>query len=343
MEYAIEFNRLVKLEMEVSLKVTGPPPGRRPGRSGDRSTARAGPPGPSRPGRAHLSPRRRARRAPGRRGAWTGSPPIAGQGSRRSTACRPRRTSSIRRTSTCAPPRSRTFAPARRRRRPASTAAADLPDGTACFASFSEDTIEVVALDESSRRAGVTLEPLGAAISGDPATARRLLADADSLPTDDKLKQPAARPGTSECWSASPPADISAPVVVRWAVGAPGRAIHARTIVEVGDGADAAFIEELVPSARGRWWPGAVHRDDRDPPWSARPPGHGEPAGVGPRPDRVPAAAGDPWRGRRPPLGARPTRRSRRTQPGRQHPGRRPQPGRAGGDRVRVRFPTSTT
>ena len=30
-----------------------------------------------------------------------------------------------------------------------------------------------------------------------------------------------------------------------------------------------------------------------------------------PRPDRVPAAAGDAWRGRRPPLGARPTRRCR--------------------------------
>ena len=41
---------------------------------------------------------------------------------------------------------------------------------------------------------------------------------------------------------------LDAPVVVRWTVGAPGRAIHARTIVELGDGAQASLVEELVPS-----------------------------------------------------------------------------------------------
>ena len=41
---------------------------------------------------------------------------------------------------------------------------------------------------------------------------------------------------------------LNAPIVVRWTVGAPGRAVHARTIVELGDGAEASLVEELVPS-----------------------------------------------------------------------------------------------
>ena len=41
---------------------------------------------------------------------------------------------------------------------------------------------------------------------------------------------------------------IDEPIVLRWAVGAPDRALITRTIIELGDGAEATILEELVPS-----------------------------------------------------------------------------------------------
>jgi Fe-S cluster assembly scaffold protein SufB len=41
---------------------------------------------------------------------------------------------------------------------------------------------------------------------------------------------------------------IDKPIVLRWAVGAPERALITRTIIELGDGAEATILEELVPS-----------------------------------------------------------------------------------------------
>jgi Fe-S cluster assembly scaffold protein SufB len=37
-------------------------------------------------------------------------------------------------------------------------------------------------------------------------------------------------------------------VVVRWLTGAPGRALLTRTVIEIGDGASASFVEELASS-----------------------------------------------------------------------------------------------
>ncbi len=41
---------------------------------------------------------------------------------------------------------------------------------------------------------------------------------------------------------------LTQPIVVRWSVGAPGRALHARTVVELGEGASASLVEEIVVS-----------------------------------------------------------------------------------------------
>ena len=41
---------------------------------------------------------------------------------------------------------------------------------------------------------------------------------------------------------------VAQPIVIRWAVGTPDRALISRTIVELGDGAEATVLEELVPS-----------------------------------------------------------------------------------------------
>lgn len=123
-------------------------------------------------------------------------------------------------------------------------------EGSSALASFEDDRIVAVVVDERTRAAGVTVEPLGTLVARDPETARRLLTDSASLPADDKLVE-LSRAAWNQGVVVRVPADVTLtdPIVLRWAVGAPDRALHARTIVELGDGASASLVEEIVPSA----------------------------------------------------------------------------------------------
>lgn len=124
--------------------------------------------------------------------------------------------------------------------------------GTAGLASFREDRVVGLALDAAATSAGVTLETLGGFIARDPATAERLLADVTSLPESDRLAQ-MTRAGWNQGVVLRVPAGVTVaePIVIRWAVGAPDRALLTRTIIELGAGASASVVEELVPSGDG--------------------------------------------------------------------------------------------
>jgi Fe-S cluster assembly scaffold protein SufB len=129
-----------------------------------------------------------------------------------------------------------------------------LPAGAAAFASFREDRVLAIVLDDEARAAGVMLEPLAAFIARDPETARRLLvregdAAAEALPETDRLAQ-LTRAAWNQGLVVRVPDHVrlARPIVVRWAAGAPGRALLTRTIVELGVGASASLLEELVPS-----------------------------------------------------------------------------------------------
>jgi Fe-S cluster assembly scaffold protein SufB len=123
-------------------------------------------------------------------------------------------------------------------------------DGLAALAAFEEDRIATIAIEATARRAGVTVETLGSLVRRDSATARRLMADPASLPADDRLAQLSLAAWNQGIVVRVPDGVVlEQPIVVRWAVGAPGRALHARTIVELGDGASASLVEELVPSS----------------------------------------------------------------------------------------------
>ena len=76
-----------------------------------------------------------------------------------------------------------------------------------------------------------------------------LVARPGSLPEDDRLAQ-LTRAGWSHGVVLRIPAGVKVaePIVIRWAVGTPDRALITRTIIELGDGADATVLEELIPS-----------------------------------------------------------------------------------------------
>jgi Fe-S cluster assembly scaffold protein SufB len=124
-----------------------------------------------------------------------------------------------------------------------------LPEGTAALAELREDAVDALELDDDARAAGVTLETLGGLIRRDPQAARRLLDDETSLPADDALAQ-LTRAGWNQGVAVRVPAGVKLdrPIALRWTAGAAGRALLTRTIVELGDGASASVVEELLGS-----------------------------------------------------------------------------------------------
>ena len=113
---------------------------------------------------------------------------------------------------------------------------------------FDEGRIIAVTLSPAAEAAGVVLRPL----LDDVESVRDLLDGAPSLPSNDKFAQL-----TRALWSQGVLVDVPAgvrldkPIVVRWAVGAPDRALVTRSLVRLGDGSVASIVEELVASDSG--------------------------------------------------------------------------------------------
>jgi Fe-S cluster assembly scaffold protein SufB len=128
-----------------------------------------------------------------------------------------------------------------------------LPEGIAGLVDFREDRVVALVVDEASRAAGVRVETLGGLIAADPDAARSLLTSGSALPTDDRFAQ-LTRAGWNQGVAIRVPAGVrlERPIVVRWSAGAPDRGLLTRTIVELGDGAEASIVEELGSSVRTR-------------------------------------------------------------------------------------------
>jgi Fe-S cluster assembly scaffold protein SufB len=121
-----------------------------------------------------------------------------------------------------------------------------LPADVAGLASFVEDRIDALTLDDASRAAGVVLDSIAGLIERDEALARRLLGDERSLPLDDKLAQ-LTRAGWNQGIVLHVPSGVRLdhPIVLRWKIGEAGRALLTRTILDLGEGASASVVEEL--------------------------------------------------------------------------------------------------
>jgi Fe-S cluster assembly scaffold protein SufB len=98
--------------------------------------------------------------------------------------------------------------------------------------------------------AGVTVSPLRDWVRNDPTAAERLLTTGAPPPADDKFGQL-----TRAAWNqgvvirVAPGVQLDRPIVLRWPVGAPGRGLLTRTIVELGAGAKASVVEDLFGSS----------------------------------------------------------------------------------------------
>ena len=117
-----------------------------------------------------------------------------------------------------------------------------LPDDTDALVEIVEGRPTAAVLSAAARAAGVVVRSLA-----DEVDAARDLIASPGLPATDKFAQL-----TRALWTQGVVVDVPAgvvlerPVVVRWVIGASGRALFTRTLVRLADGASASLVEELV-------------------------------------------------------------------------------------------------
>jgi Fe-S cluster assembly scaffold protein SufB len=133
---------------------------------------------------------------------------------------------------------------------PATTpVAGELPADADGLIVLVEGDLAGVALSASARDAGVELTTLADLAARRPDVAGAVLDGGPGLPADDKFAQL-----TRALWSQAVVVDVpdgvvlSRPIVIRWALGAPDRALLTRTFIRLGAGAAASVVEELVPA-----------------------------------------------------------------------------------------------
>ena len=130
---------------------------------------------------------------------------------------------------------------------PAADARTDVPPDVDGIIEFTEDRITALALSPAAREAGVALEAAGSALRREPDLVRALIDGGGDLPEDDKLAQL-----TRAAWNQGPVLRVpdgvvlQRPIVIRWILGRPRRALFARTLISLGRGARASVVEELV-------------------------------------------------------------------------------------------------
>jgi Fe-S cluster assembly scaffold protein SufB len=112
-----------------------------------------------------------------------------------------------------------------------------------------DDDAPEPAVEPADLPAGVSVVSLQQLIAEAPDEARRLLTDRATIPTEDRLGQL-----TRAAWSeglvlrVADGVRVDDPIVLRRAVGHPGRALLTRTILDLGSGSSATVLEELVPA-----------------------------------------------------------------------------------------------
>jgi Fe-S cluster assembly scaffold protein SufB len=112
-----------------------------------------------------------------------------------------------------------------------------------------EDGVNAIGLSDAARTAGVVLETLGAALDRDPEGTRALLEGGQGLPTNDKFAQLSRALWTQGIVLRVPAGvRLEKPIVLRWLVGTPDRALLTRTLIHLGEDAQAALLEELSPA-----------------------------------------------------------------------------------------------
>lgn len=127
-----------------------------------------------------------------------------------------------------------------------------LPEGASGLIEIADGRVVARALSDGARDAGVVLDTLTHGLAQRPdlvPLVRSMTEGSKSLPTDDKFAQAARALAPLGVFVHVPRnVALSGPIVIRWAAGTPGRGLFSRTLVNLGENAQARILEEQVPS-----------------------------------------------------------------------------------------------
>ena len=121
-------------------------------------------------------------------------------------------------------------------------------DATAGLLELDGEAVTTATISAEAAAAGVRLMTLGQLAMTDGDLFRMVVIDDPALPADDKLAWMARAAWTQGAALVVPAGvRVDRPIVIRWIVGAPRTQI-ARTVIVLGEGAEAQVVEELVAS-----------------------------------------------------------------------------------------------
>jgi Fe-S cluster assembly protein SufD len=148
-------------------------------------------------------------------------------------------------------------------------AAASLPAGASAFLHIRDGAVVGRALSAQARAAGVVVDTFANVLRSHPALLGEILEGARTLPDDDIFAQLArATYAVGAVVHVPPGVQLREPIVVRWSVGAAGRALVTRTVIHLGKGAQARLLEEQRSSLDGAMRATRAAADDRQSLWS---------------------------------------------------------------------------
>src|SRR4051794_22593767 len=138
-----------------------------------------------------------------------------------------------------------------------------VPEGAAALIEIAEDRVVARALSDEARTAGVVLDTVANVLRDKPQLVRELLEGGANLPDNDKFAQ-FARSHSALGLVVHVPRNVALeqPIVVRWSMGEPGRGLVSRTLISLGENAQAQILEEQVGSEahttdserQSLWW-----------------------------------------------------------------------------------------
>ncbi len=138
-----------------------------------------------------------------------------------------------------------------------------VPEGAAAFIEVAEGQVVARGLSEQARSAGVVVDTFANVLRDRPALLRDELEGGPNLPDNDKFAQ-FARSHAALGLFVHVPRNVALeqPIVVRWSAGAAGRGLVSRSVISLGENAQADILEEQVASEahpgsdekQSLWW-----------------------------------------------------------------------------------------
>jgi Fe-S cluster assembly scaffold protein SufB len=138
-----------------------------------------------------------------------------------------------------------------------------VPEGAAALIEVAEDRVVARGLSDAARKGGVVIDTFANVLRDQPQLLRDAIDGGTTLPDNDKLAQ-FARAHAALGLLVHVPRNVvlEQPIVVRWSMGEPGRGLVSRSVISLGENAQASVLEEQVASEahpasaekQSLWW-----------------------------------------------------------------------------------------